>query len=105
MRTYEPFPELVNVALDLSTVVADEQHAIYREFLGTTTNVGMQAAGKLPLYLEKVRRAYLLGMQLGVVVTRTHTHTHASGTGTGQGVTECFAGVEGRGEMRRSVAV
>ena len=68
----EAFPRLLQQAMDLTKIVADEDNHIYEEFLGPSrvtrkSGRGGPATGaeKLVVYLEKIREVGLAMLQSG----------------------------------------
>lgn len=57
------FPDLVQTALELTKTVAREDNHVYEEFLGG--GAGGDGVGKLGVYLERVREAGMMAIQMG----------------------------------------
>ncbi|WRT70272.1 uncharacterized protein IL334_007267 [Kwoniella shivajii] len=55
------FPELVDKALELITIVAEEDNHVYEEFLPRRTS----GEGKLSIYLEKIREVGMISLRMG----------------------------------------
>lgn len=56
------FPNLIQTALELTKVVAREDNHVYEEFFGGASGDG---AGRLGVYLERVREAGMMALQMG----------------------------------------
>ena len=63
MAHQSAIPELLAKALDLTKIVATEDHAVYAEFLGHEDDTY-----RLVAYLDKVREASLVSLARGHVV-------------------------------------
>lgn len=60
LMTHRPaFPVLLQKSLDLTKTVASEEYGVYAEFLGLENDTG-----RLVAYLEKVREASLISLEL-----------------------------------------
>ncbi|WWC64631.1 uncharacterized protein I303_107242 [Kwoniella dejecticola CBS 10117] len=63
----DTFPELLDKALELITIVAKEDNHLYEEFFSSSSasKSGADGAGKLIVYLEKVREVGMLALKNG----------------------------------------
>lgn len=62
MTHQSAIPELLEKALNLTKIVASEEHSVYAEFLGHEDDTY-----RLVAYLEKVREASLVSLERGGV--------------------------------------
>jgi nuclear pore complex protein Nup107 len=60
MTHQSAIPELLEKALNLTKIVASEEHSVYAEFLGHEDDTY-----RLVAYLEKVREASLVSLERG----------------------------------------
>jgi nuclear pore complex protein Nup107 len=60
MTHQSAIPELLDKALNLTKIVASEEHSVYAEFLGHEDDTY-----RLVAYLEKVREASLVSLERG----------------------------------------
>ncbi|CAK9782366.1 hypothetical protein CC85DRAFT_282412 [Cutaneotrichosporon oleaginosum] len=60
MEHHRRFPQLLQDALDLTVLVADQEHAVYEEFIGRDAD-----ASRLIAYLEHVREASMSALAAG----------------------------------------
>lgn len=58
------FPGLIQTALDLTKVVAQEDNHVYEEFFDTASSNGENVgAGKLGVYLDRVREVAMIALK------------------------------------------
>jgi nuclear pore complex protein Nup107 len=62
MTHQSAIPELLEKALDLTKIVASEEHGVYAEFLGHEDDTY-----RLVAYLDKIRQASLVSLERGGV--------------------------------------